>query len=181
MYENLDQQIDEIYQKYHQDVFYFLLYFVGDPNEAEDLTQDVFIKLLKSLPRYDGRVALKTWIFSIAKHAAIDKWRRKKVEMIFSDTYFRRLISKMGQPEKELEYKEDEQELKAAMQKLPPKYRMVIILRCIKKIGVKETAELLAISEAKVRVDYHRGLKLLKKYLVKHVEGGRHGTLANTR
>lgn len=167
MYEGLDQQIDEIYQKYHQDVFYFLIYFLGDQNEAEDAAQDVFIKLLKSLPKYDGRVAMKTWLFSIAKHVAIDKWRRKKFEAIFSEEYFRRLISKVGLPEEELEKKEDEQELKAAIQKLPPKYRIVIILRSLKKQSVRETAELLAISEEKVRVDHYRGLKLLKKYLLK--------------
>ncbi|MED1948622.1 RNA polymerase sigma factor [Brevibacillus formosus] len=67
-----------MYHAHYQDVYYFLLHFSGNQNDAEDLTQEVFTRVLKGLAGFDGRFTLKTWLFSIAKHAAIDQHRKQK-------------------------------------------------------------------------------------------------------
>ncbi len=172
MYDDLDQRIRIIYQNHYHDVYYFLLYFTGNQTDAEDLTQDVFMKLLRALPKYDGRAELKTWIFSIAKYLAIDSYRKKRFQAMFSENFLARLVSSEGRPEESLTAKEEGQELKEALQKLKPQYRMVVILRALKEYSVKETAEILGISESKVKVDFHRALKMLHTYLDKPVEGG---------
>jgi len=76
---NLESRIVEIYNLYYLDVYRFLVCFSGNQNDAEDLTQEVFIRVLKSLTNFNGKYNLKTWIFSIAKHVAVDHYRKKKV------------------------------------------------------------------------------------------------------
>ncbi|MEJ8547892.1 RNA polymerase sigma factor [Brevibacillus borstelensis] len=171
MTDDLEQRIRTIYQTYYEDVYTFLYYFTGRREDAEDMAQEVFTRLLKALPRYDGRVSMKTWLFSIARYAAIDQYRKQKWFNLFSTNQFDDMRSRDGLPEEELETKEEMRMVKEALQKLKPHYRMIVIVRGIKDYSIKETAELLNISEAKVRLDYHRALKMLQKYLGEE-EGG---------
>lgn len=167
-----DRRIGAICEQYYDDVYYFLYDFTGRQNDAEDLTQEVFCRLLVALHRFDGRVDLKTWIFSIAKHVAIDQYRRTKFQKIFSDIWFKNVPAKEGIPELAFERKEKEWELQQAILELKPKYRLVIILRSFREYSVKETAEILGITEAQVKVDYHRAIKLIQKSLQKKAKGG---------
>jgi len=170
--DDLAKQISEIYEAYYNDLYYFLVYFTNKQEDAEDLTQEVFSRLLKAWPQYDGRVAMKTWLFSIAKHVAIDHYRKMKWQRLFSDIWLIRMMTKEGLPEPELEMKEEMRLIKEALQRLKPHLRIVVILRYIEEYSVKETAELLSIPETKVRVDCHRALQSLKKMLGQSIEGG---------
>lgn len=172
MSDDLATRISAIYEAYYDDIYYFLLYFTGRQEDAEDLVQEVFSRLLQILPQYDGRVGMKTWLFTIAKYAAIDQYRKQKWQRLFSDNWLSAVKSTEGLPEPLLETKEDMHLIKVALQKLKPQLRMIVILRYIKEYSVKETAEMLAIPETKVRVDCHRGLKALQKILGKSSEGG---------
>ncbi|USG64913.1 sigma-70 family RNA polymerase sigma factor [Brevibacillus ruminantium] len=165
MTEDLEQRIRDIYQTYYEDVYSFLYYFTGRREDAEDMTQEVFTRLLKALPRYDGRVSMRTWLFSIARYAAIDQYRKQKLFSLFSKNELEDMKSCEGLPEQSLESKEEMRMVNEALQKLKPHYRMVVILRGVREHSIKETAELLNITEAKVRVDYHRALKMLQKSL----------------
>ncbi|TQR35516.1 RNA polymerase sigma factor [Brevibacillus brevis] len=172
MQEDIEQRISAIYHAHYQDVYYFLLHFTGNQNDAEDLTQEVFTRVLKGLAGFDGRVTLKTWLFSIAKHAAIDQHRKQKVKSFFSENWLMKLATKEGSPENVLTKRENVRELKQAIQKLAPHYRLVLILRCIEEYSIKETAEILGVSESKVKVNTHRALKLVKEMMDDTEEGG---------
>lgn len=172
MSDDLANRISAIYEEYYDDIYYFLLYFTGRQEDAEDLAQEVFSRLLKILPQYDGRVAMKTWLFSVAKYAAIDQYRKQKWQRLFSDNWLARMMSKEGLPEPQLETKEEMRRIKQALQKLKPQLRIVVILRYIEDYSIKETAQILEIPETKVRVDCHRGLKALQKILGESPEGG---------
>ena len=74
----MDSVFEEIYEKYHQDIFQFLFYLVRDRHKAEDLTQEVYIRVMKSIDRFENRSSLKTWILSIARNVAIDQFRKEK-------------------------------------------------------------------------------------------------------
>ncbi len=169
---SLDQKIREIYREHYRDVYHFLIYFTGDHNEAEDLTQDVFIQVLKSLPNFNQQSQIKTWILSIAKHIAIDKYRKKKILSLFDLRTVHKIPTQDGIPEKEWETKEEQKELHDALQKLKPNYRIVVILRGLKEMSIRETADILDFSDEKVKVNYHRGLKMLKEQLSCSWEGG---------
>ena len=158
-----EEQIVWIYREHVRDVYQFLLYFTGNRNDAEDLTQEVFLRVLKALPSFDHRSGVKTWLFSIAKHVAVDHYRKRRLFGWWSDSLLGRLVTQDGVPERALAEKEDWRELEEALRRLKPKYRLVVILRHLKECSVRETAEILGCSEAKVKVDHHRALKMLQE------------------
>ncbi|MCM3387875.1 RNA polymerase sigma factor [Ureibacillus chungkukjangi] len=162
---DLEGSIVEIYNQHYLDVYRFLVCFSGNQNDAEDLTQEVFIRVLKSLPNFKTDSNFKTWIFSIAKHVALDHYRKKKFSTIFKEGFFSKLESKEKKPDEEYEKTELEHYVHEAISKLKPNHRAAVILRGINEFSVKETAEILQCSEAKVKVDYHRALKDLKRKL----------------
>lgn len=166
-----EEYIDVLYEKYFDDVYQYLLYFTNSKTEAEDLTQDTFIKVLKHYDSFRQQSSVKTWIISIAKRTAIDHYRKKKFISILPSILTDMRKSKEFIPEAELDQNEDWAVLQKALLRLKPEYRNVVILRGLKEYSVKETAEILDWKESKVKVDYHRAIKLLKKYLNKSNEG----------
>lgn len=161
----------DLYEHYFDDVYQYLLYFTNNQQEAEDLTQETFIRVYKNYSHFKNQSSIKTWIFSIAKHVAIDQYRKNKLTTFFPDFLLQVRKSPIGNPEKEIEHKTDWEKLQEALIKLKPHYRNVVILRGLKECSVKETAEILNWKESKVKVDYHRALKILRNYL-KSDEGG---------
>jgi RNA polymerase sigma-70 factor, ECF subfamily len=163
--EKLEEQIDKIYNRHYMEVYRFLICFSGNQNDAEDLTQEVFIRVLNNLSNIHSINNLKTWIFSIAKHVAIDHYRKRRFSSLFTDGFFNRIISTEKEPNDLFEQNEMKRLVHAAISKLKPNYRAVVILRGINEFSIKETSEILQCKESKVKVDYHRALKELKKKL----------------
>ncbi|MGG3914313.1 RNA polymerase sigma factor [Rossellomorea vietnamensis] len=163
--EELEVTISKLYGEHYLDVYKFLICFSGNRNDAEDLTQEVFIRVLHHLSRYNHQSSIKTWILSIAKHVAIDHYRKKKFVSIFKDSFFKRLVSGGKQQIEELEEKELQKTIRDAIASLKPDYKSIVILRGINEFSVKETSDILQCSQSKVKVNYHRALKELKKKL----------------
>lgn len=170
-FDNLEDSISKIYRQYYSDVFRFLLCFSGNQNDAEDCTQEVFIRVLNHLSNFDESKNLKTWIFSIAKHVAVDHYRKKRFLSFFKDGFFKQIVSIDKEPQELLEHNEMKKNIHGAISKLRPNYRVVVILRGINELSIKETSEVLQCSESKVKVDYHRALKELKKGLTSNLQG----------
>ena len=164
-HENVEEQIEKIYNLHYLDVYRFLICFSGNQNDAEDLTQEVFIRVLNNLSNKARITNLKTWIFSIAKYVAIDHYRKKRFSSLFTDGFFKQIASTEKDPNQIIEQNETKQLVHTAISKLKPTYRAIVILRGINECSIKETAEILQCSESKVKVDYHRALKELRKKL----------------
>jgi RNA polymerase sigma-70 factor, ECF subfamily len=163
--------LHDIYESYFQDVYHYLLYFTDSQSEAEDLTQDTFIKVFKSYERFEHRSSVKTWILSIARRTAVDHYRKRKIISILPNVIGQLGKSNEGNPDTELDHKDDWETLQKALSALKPDYRNVVILRGIKEYSVRETAEILDWKESKVKVDFHRAIKMLKNQLSKSSEG----------
>ncbi|WP_456276528.1 RNA polymerase sigma factor [Bacillus sp. AK128] len=158
----MDQrELENIYSLYTNDVYRFLRFFTGSVTEAEDLTQDVFLQVMKSMDRYNHQGTIKAWILTIARNKAISHYRKKKFTSLFS-IHSDEVKSRDGHPEEEFAQKELKFVIQKELLKLSSQYRMVIILRSLKDLSVKETAEILGWSESKVKTTYHRALKMLE-------------------
>lgn len=96
--ENIEEQIDKIYNLHYLDVYRFLICFSGNQNDAEDLTQEVFIRVINNLSNKARITNLKTWIFSIAKYVAIDHYRKKRFSSLFTDGFFKQIASTEKDP-----------------------------------------------------------------------------------
>lgn len=166
-----NEELQYLYNEHLQDVYQYCLYFTNNQAEAEDLTQDIFIKVMKNYHSFQGHSSVKTWILSIARHTTIDYFRRIKIQHFLPELFSRIQNSTYGNPEVRYEHQEDWEKLQTALLNLKPDFRNVVILRGLKELSIKETAEVLNWKESKVKVDYHRALKQLQAYISKNEEG----------
>lgn len=165
----MDSVFDELYQKYHHDVFQFLFYMVKNKEQAEDLVQEVYIRVMKSYDRFEGKSSEKTWLFSIARNVAIDFFRKQK-------GWKQRIIEKFDWstmqvrdeypiPEEIVVQKDEIVWMYQCMDHCSVDQKAVILMRFIHELSITETAEALGWTESKVKTTQHRALKVLKKHM----------------
>lgn len=161
----------ELYENYHKDVFQFLFYMVKNREQAEDLVQEVYIKVMNSYDRFKGDSSEKTWLFSIARHVAIDHFRKQKRKrnrvLEFFDWSEKGHLIQDDQPEPEdvALQNEEIQKVYRCLDHCSVDQKSVIILRYIQSMSIQETAEILGMSESKVKTTQHRGMKALQKLM----------------
>ncbi|MRX72056.1 RNA polymerase sigma factor SigX [Bacillus lacus] len=165
----METLFNRLYSSYHQNVYQFLYYMVKDRVQAEDLSQEVYIRVLKSYDKFEGRSSEKTWILSIARHVAID-WLRKqstvKKRVMDSFDWDRRQIKDAAPLPEEIAVRgEQVQWIYNALHACSNDQRAVIVLRYIEQLSIAETSEALGWTESKVKTTQHRALKAIKHHL----------------
>ncbi|EIT87403.1 RNA polymerase sigma factor SigX [Fictibacillus macauensis ZFHKF-1] len=161
---------ERLYEEYHQPLFQFIFYMVRNKEAAEDIVQEVYIKVMKAYSSFAGKSSEKTWLFSIARHVTID-WlrkqnRRKKRVLFFSIGESEdRLVQNDPLPDEFLTQKESVKELYHALYKCTLPQQQVIVLRYIQSLSIAETAAVLGWTESKVKTTQHRAIKGLKSFL----------------
>lgn len=159
----------QLYEKYHQDVFKFLIYLTRDRAQAEDLMHEVYVRVLKAYQGFKGDSTEKTWLFAIAKNVAIDHFRKQSVRSKHNDAYFdwetTEIASKLPLPDDFIVQNEQLQTLLAALETCTADQRFVIHLRYLQDLSISETAKVLDWTESKVKTTQHRAIKALQKKL----------------
>ncbi|WP_079710546.1 RNA polymerase sigma factor [Paraliobacillus ryukyuensis] len=157
-------KITDWFYQYNKDVYHFLVYYTGS-EDVEDMVQEVYIRAIKGFDSFQGKSSPKTWLLGIARHVGIDEVRRKKRVRILHVDYFYKEneLKDENSPERILQLNEEHKQLYRIIKSLKSNYKDVIILRGIKELTVAETASVLNWNENKVRITYHRALKILQK------------------
>lgn len=138
---------------------------------AEELVQEVYIKVMKSYDRFEGNSSEKTWLYSIARHIAIDYIRKqnRRTKRIFGmvdvTEHENQLKHPDPLPDEILSQNEEVKHLYVALGKCKEDQKQVVILRYIQSLSIKETAEILGWSESKVKTTQHRAIKTLRQLL----------------
>jgi RNA polymerase sigma-70 factor (ECF subfamily) len=150
--------------------------------DAEDITQESFIKIIKSLPSFEGRSQISTWIYRIAMNESLMNLRRRKsligtveIDRETGDDQDEeiQIVDWAGQPESELITSEAKQELNSAISRLPEGLRSVFILRDLQDLSIEDTSGILGISTANVKTRLLRArLKLRQDLSVYYRERG---------
>jgi RNA polymerase sigma-70 factor, ECF subfamily len=153
-------RIEQWFVAYSNDIYRFLVYYTGR-TDIDDLVQETFIRALKAIPKTEV-VHPKTWLMAIARNVAIDEKRKTKLISWLPDIFLQHLVSRDKTPEESLELSENKRILYAIINRLKPSYRDVLILRGIKGLSSRETAEVLGWSEAKVNITLHRAMKAVQ-------------------
>jgi len=143
--------IEKWFEEYHEDIYHYLLYILGDhAGEAEDLLQEVFIKVCKKINTFKYDSSPKTWLISIARNIAFDYLRKRR--FLFSkksSNDMHNLISPYDNPEKDILEREELKKLFTILSTLKPKYREVLFFKVHQELSTKETAALMECSEIK--------------------------------
>jgi RNA polymerase sigma-70 factor, ECF subfamily len=158
-----EEKIREWFYKYSDEIYNFLLYYTRQ-SDVDDIIQEVFIKLIHNIDSFRAEANPKTWLYKIARNAAIDVARKNQRVIRKQKRYENMQDAKEAlSPEDIMELKESERELVQKINKLKENYRDVLLIKGMKDFSVAETAQILNWSENKVRVTYHRALHALKK------------------
>jgi len=151
----------QIVRQHWRKVFNIAYKFTGKHDEAEDLTQDVFLKIFKSLNTFDRRANFQTWLVSVSRNLCIDHYRsvRKERETIDRDVDAGELTpaSTTKSPFAALEQRDRVELLKKALDQLPPTLRSAVLLRDIQELSYQEIADRLHLPEGTVKSRINRG------------------------
>jgi len=165
-------------EKYQQMVFRTCMGFVHNKDDADDLTQDVFIQAYQSLRRFKGDSAFSTWLYRIAVNASLNKIRKSPLKLMIqkienltgsstgSEIY--PIIPDEDDPEKILLRQEHIAWVKKALDKLPENQRTAIVLSKYDDLSQKEIAEIMKTTEGAVEALLQRAKKNLREKLSVH-------------
>lgn len=160
--------------KRHREAIYHVIFrIVHNPQEAEDLVQETFMKAFGSLPSYKSQYKFTTWLYRIAANSSIDYLRKKKIAALSLDegipTKHGRLSLELADwtynPEIELVAKQKRFSVEKAIDTLPKRYKEVIIFRHRDEKSYEEIASILKIPVGTVKARIFRARVLLKKKL----------------
>lgn len=160
------QDISEWYQQYGDAIFKYILMMIRDYQQAEDLTQETFIKAYKFYDSYDHKANQKSWLFSVARNTTIDYIRKRKPIYIIKEFFLRTKKDDTPLPDEVVLMRENAHELYSVLAAMKSTYREVIILRKIKGFSIRETSEILKWSDGKVRTTLSRAITELETRLI---------------
>jgi RNA polymerase sigma-70 factor (ECF subfamily) len=162
---------EEIVRQYRRKVFNIAYKFVGRHDQAEDLTQDIFLKLYKSLDTFDRRANFQTWLISVSRNLCIDHYRsvRKERETISRDVDPSDLATVAPDPaaDSRLEHRDRVRLLRIALDRLAPTLRTAVMLRDIQELTYQEIADRLQLPEGTVKSRINRGRTELARQIQK--------------
>lgn len=157
------QQVTLLFERYNKRIFNFLARMTLDRDLAEDLTQNVFLRLIKYRSSYRDGARFQSWIYQIARNVFSDHYQ--KVKNRFSDFVdVEHLKDHMADHEESQTQNEKEVLLQRSMAKLSADQREVLILTRFEQMKYEEVAELMDTTVANIKVKVHRALICLRKY-----------------
>jgi RNA polymerase sigma-70 factor (ECF subfamily) len=161
---------DEIMARYRRRVFHIAYKFTGKHDQAEDLTQEIFLKLFKSLDKFNRDADFGTWLTSVARNYCIDHYRASKRErevMVEDLLAFDQAVASSGNPQRRLEESDRRSFLRAGLERLPDKLREAVILRDLQGLSYQEMADRLGLPEGTVKSRINRGREELARLLLR--------------
>ena len=149
------QTIGEIYKENAKIVYSFLFSYTQDARLSEELTQETFLKAIKSIHRYNGKCKISVWLCQIAKHLLFQEWeRRGKVK---NSSYDENLEIRLDSTEDIVISNDNKKRIYKIIQSIDNPYKEVLYLRLTGDLSFKEIGEILEKSENWARVTYYRG------------------------
>jgi RNA polymerase sigma-70 factor, ECF subfamily len=172
---------EEIFRTYAPRVYSLARRMLGNDADAEDVTQDVFVQVLRHLPTFRGEAAFPTWLFRVAVNAAL-AYRRKRAirkaqplaepfEDLAENGEHRGPVRRWASgPEQLALDREAQQRIDNAIGQLPETYRDVFVLADVEGLGNPAIADLLQLSVAAVKSRLHRARLLMRNLLTPYFE-----------
>ena len=169
---------EQIVRQYNRRIYNICYRFAGSPDDAQDLTQEVFIKMYRTLNSYDvGRGAFMTWVTTITRNLLVDHFRKSKQDRMTDsmDTaasehedalpLSEQIRDKGLPPDARVQSREAGESVHRALQKLSPELREAVILRDLQDMDYREIAAVLRVPEGTVKSRINRGRAELARLL----------------
>jgi RNA polymerase sigma factor (sigma-70 family) len=165
--------------RFKRKVFHISYKFTGRHDDAEDLTQEIFLKVFKSLDKFNRDADFGTWLSSVARNYCIDRYRanKREKEVLVDDLVAFDLApaSPGSNPHRALEDRDRRTFLRRGLEALPDKLREAVVLRDLHGLSYQEMAERLGLPEGTVKSRINRGREELARLLLRAQQPPRPG------
>ncbi|SET09985.1 RNA polymerase sigma-70 factor, ECF subfamily [Natronincola peptidivorans] len=168
----MEKDFTLLYQKYKEPIFSYIYYLSTNHTEAEEICQDVFLKVYLNIDKFEGRSSFKTWIYRIAKNTFLEFKRKSKREVLTCDT---NLLERENHdatvvPESYLLHREKHRLIQETLNRMSEKYKSFIILRELQNLSYQEISEITDVKVNTVKVNIYRARSEFQK-IYKELEG----------
>jgi len=174
---DLDGSFEQVVLGYQHRLYAFALRLAGSPQDAEEITQDAFVRAYRALTTYPASrlqtLALRPWLYQIALNVFRNRVRHRQLQLVPLDQGNEQgdielEDDKEDQPDTALERAEVKASLDALVAALPERYRLAIVLRHIQGLGYGEMAVVLKQPIGTIKANVHRGVRMLREALDEH-------------
>jgi RNA polymerase sigma-70 factor, ECF subfamily len=176
-----DEAFAWLISRYQQPLYSLIYRILPNPGDAADITQDVFIKVFRGIAHFNGDASLRTWIYRIALHEALNQrrwWSRHRGHEIALEndaeephpSLMDTLEDRQESPFDAAAHSEIAARVEAALREVPEPFRTVVVLRDLEGFGYEEIAEILSASLGTVKSRLMRGRAHLKNRLAPFIE-----------
>lgn len=163
----------EIVELFKDKVFQICYRMLGNRHEAEDIAQEAFVRAYVNIHSFNLNKKFSTWLYRIATNLCIDRIRKKKPDSFLDEevagtdglTLYSQIAAEGKSPDSEVETMELQEIVQREILKLPDKYRIVIVLRYMDDLSLKEISEVLDMPLGTVKTRIHRAREALRKQL----------------
>ncbi len=167
---------DELVRKYRPRVYSLALHLTGQASDADDITQDAFLKAYHRLADFEGRSEFFTWIYRITLHRALnakrDRKRRRTVPLDDPRLLAAVAVDSQGDPERALQLRDRYRTLLEAFDRLSPLLQTTVVLTALQGLSHKEAAVVLETAEGTIAWRIHEARQKMQSYL-ESLETGR--------
>lgn len=157
-----------LFDRYHVNVYNYLMKVNQNRMLAEDLTQNVFEKMIKYKSSFQDQQSFKGWLFTIVRNANIDHHRKRKYQSI-DDSYLE-MATCDNDAHRNMEVAEQNKYLMEAINRLPAEEKEILVLTKLEKMKYSEVAKITGTSESTLKVKAHRSIKNLRSILINDIK-----------
>ena len=155
-----------VYDAYKDQVYSIALYyFHGNASVASDVTQQVFLKLMKDFHNFRGESAFSTWLYRLVVNTCIDTGRQADARVVSMEPHMSEMVATPGSQEDDAAQNQMAKSVQSAVSALPPAFRAAILLRYFEDLSYEEMARILNCSIGTVASRLSRGHRLLAEKL----------------
>ena len=158
-----EKVFDDIVNKYSRRVYELCYRILRDQEEAQDMAQEVFVRVYEKRDKFGGRSSLYTWIYRIATNMCLTRLKKTRIQTVPLETVEATLEAKPDSAGPD--YSRLEAAVSEAMAGLPPRQRAVFAMRFFDKMSFKEVAEASGTTVGAAKANYHHAVKYLRDVL----------------
>ncbi|MDA2926594.1 sigma-70 family RNA polymerase sigma factor [Acidobacteria bacterium AH-259-G07] len=158
-----------IFDRYQRKIFRLCYHFTGNGSDAEELTQEIFLKTYLSIGQFDFRSSFYTWLFRIAVNEYLQHRRKKRPRRVPLDERTFSLSPSESLPLDSLLIHEKQEQVRQALKKLPGRYRLVLLFKEIEGLSYGEMARIFGVSEGTIASRLNRARERFRKAYEKEV------------
>ncbi len=157
---------NELVGRYQEKVYWIARRFVNDHDQADDIVQEVFVKVYRALKEFRGESSVYTWLYRITVNVALNALRKQRIrDFIRIDEFFETADDENEQPDAIFEKDEQQKLIEEAIAKLPEKQKAVFILRYHEELSYDEISLILKTSVGGLKANYFHAVKKIGEYV----------------